>query len=348
MDNNLGTKELHIDIGCCSATTCDTDSQNLNHVWPASKNRLIEISRAANVGIRGVVKYHNGQPARHISVQFNAIEPITKTNEQGEYFTMLAPGTYNITLMFNCDPIHYSFFRLFDSSKSAELNVILKESLFARANKYTLDSSLLCCNQSNAAAAVNCSIGKSTTKNGDDEDNDATTTDAPSDSSTTPSSDGDDTTTTTTVVSDEEKAEAEPSTDENSASTPEINKNSESETVETSSSESSTPGTDLDETTDEAINAEIETLSDDTKTVEDWTTTKISVASQKPSVVTKANLKAVQSSKTKNEKSKSEARKGNNNNNSTSSTSTGTVIESNKCYCLLFLAFYSMLNIFHL
>lgn len=104
-----GCYEVTMEIGCCMTAP----ASDLPKLWNDNRDALIEFTRAANTGIRGIVTYKNGVPARHVSVQFDTREPMFKTSETGEYYAFLLPGIYNMTLLFNCDPIYSTMVHVF-------------------------------------------------------------------------------------------------------------------------------------------------------------------------------------------------------------------------------------------
>ena len=60
----------------------------------------------ANTGVRGLVTFSNGIIAKYLTVKINSREPYFKTNELGEYYRILLPGNYNLSLMLNCTIIY--------------------------------------------------------------------------------------------------------------------------------------------------------------------------------------------------------------------------------------------------
>lgn len=127
-------------MGSCSTPP----AADLPQIWSQNKNKLIEFPRAALLSIRGFIRYHNGQPARFVSVQFNSKEPIKKTTDAGEYADMLLPGIYKMKLMFNCDVIHELTVTIQHFFK---YDIVLDDSLYEKASQYSLDSSAICCDK---------------------------------------------------------------------------------------------------------------------------------------------------------------------------------------------------------
>lgn len=140
-----------MEIGCCLIPP----ASELPKIWDDNKNSLIEFTHAANIGVKGIIKYQNGQPARYIGVRFGPREPIFKTSEIGEYFALILPGTYNMSLLFNCDTIYNSVVYVHHTSGQLVFNITLDDRLFFLAFYYNLDKYALFCDQSKAP--VDCS-----------------------------------------------------------------------------------------------------------------------------------------------------------------------------------------------
>lgn len=140
-----------MEIGCCLLPP----ASQLPQIWEDNKNALIEFIHMANTGVRGVVRYQNGLPARSLSVQFDSREPMFKTSELGEYFALLLPGTYKMTLLLNCDPIYTTIVHVHYMSGLLVFNITLDDRLFFRASYYNLDKYALFCTKSKAP--VDCS-----------------------------------------------------------------------------------------------------------------------------------------------------------------------------------------------
>lgn len=142
-----------MEIGCCLTPP----AAELPKIWDDNRDALIEWTRAAQTGVRGVVTYKNGKPARYVSVQFNQREPMFKTDVTGEYYAVLLPGIYNMTLRFNCDPVFTTMIRVHTNSPLLLYNITLDDSLYFRSFYYNLDKYALACTKSKRP--VDCSLG---------------------------------------------------------------------------------------------------------------------------------------------------------------------------------------------
>lgn len=148
-----GCYEITMEIGCCLLPP----ASELPKIWNDNRDSLIEFTRAVHTGIRGLITYKNGRPARFVSVQFDQREPMFKTSETGEYYAFLMPGIYNMTLRFNCDIVYSTVVRVHTNNPLLVHNLTLDDSLFFRSFYYELDKYAIFCTQSKAP--VDCSAG---------------------------------------------------------------------------------------------------------------------------------------------------------------------------------------------
>ena len=98
-----GCFELTVEISCCKYPP----ASQLRNIWLDNRKALVEYMKLANTGVRGVVTYQNGLPAKNITGKIDSREPYFKTNKNGEYYRILLPGKYNLTLMLNCTTTVY-------------------------------------------------------------------------------------------------------------------------------------------------------------------------------------------------------------------------------------------------
>ena len=139
---SAGCAELTVEISCCKYPT----AANLYQIWLQNKNSLLVYLKLANRGVRGLVFYSNGQPAANVTVKIDSREPYFKTNANGEYYRILNPGTYTLTLMFNCDPI-YSTPLTIGSAGLLIFNITLTTDLLTLSGFYNLNRAPLYCKQ---------------------------------------------------------------------------------------------------------------------------------------------------------------------------------------------------------
>ena len=135
---NYGCSELTIEISCCKYPA---ESQ-IKEIWEENKRSLVEYVKLANIGVRGVVVFKNSQPAAYIIVKIDGREPYFKTNLNGEFYRLLLPGRYTLTLMLDCEG-HVLFeheFNITNEKSLVELNLTLDTGLFEIYSEFRLQT----------------------------------------------------------------------------------------------------------------------------------------------------------------------------------------------------------------
>jgi hypothetical protein len=89
--------------------------------------------------VRGIIKFDNNQPAAYVTVKIGSREPYFKTNENGEFYRILLPGTYQLSILYNCQEVYTTNFSV---SKLLEFNITLTSNLFDIYNTYKTNNSL--------------------------------------------------------------------------------------------------------------------------------------------------------------------------------------------------------------
>lgn len=97
-----GCSEITVELTCCKYPA----ASNLQQIWLDNKQALLEYLKRANTGIRGLVRFANGQPAENMTVRIDQREPYFKTNRDGEFYRILNDGTYKLTIMLNCQAVY--------------------------------------------------------------------------------------------------------------------------------------------------------------------------------------------------------------------------------------------------
>jgi hypothetical protein len=146
-----GCAEVTFEITCCKYPP----ASQLNQIWQDNKFALIEYMKYAHKGIRGIVSYENGQPARFITVRIDEREPYFKTNDLGEFYRILLPGKYNLVLMFNCDELKRMNIEISSSTGLLELNIKLETKYLLNSIKYSLDKYPVFCSKNFQPIACN-------------------------------------------------------------------------------------------------------------------------------------------------------------------------------------------------
>ena len=100
--------------------------------WLDNKNALVRYMRLANTGVKGIIKFNNGKPAKYVTVQIDSIEPAFKSNEIGEYYRLLLPGNYTLSVLFDCTKVYNTTFEITSDELLTTLNVTLSNEIYIR------------------------------------------------------------------------------------------------------------------------------------------------------------------------------------------------------------------------
>lgn len=87
--------EITLELTCCKYPP----ASEISVEWARNKRSLIEYMKLVHRGIKGVVKDSNGYPIPDAEVVVGGYErkPIRTTN-RGEYWRLLLPGIYDVTV----------------------------------------------------------------------------------------------------------------------------------------------------------------------------------------------------------------------------------------------------------
>jgi hypothetical protein len=121
-----GCYELTIEITCCKYPA----PSQLITIWNENKKALVSYLLQANTGIRGIIQFANNQPAVNVSVQFDAREPIFKTNSNGEYYRLLLPGTYVMKILIHCNQVYATNVFIPQNTLLKVLNITLNQQAY--------------------------------------------------------------------------------------------------------------------------------------------------------------------------------------------------------------------------
>ena len=83
--------EITLELSCCKRMP----SRYLQHEWENNEQALLSYVEAAQTGLRGIVKYSNGQPVEGARVEVQGIDKHVMTTERGEYWRLLYDRSYN-------------------------------------------------------------------------------------------------------------------------------------------------------------------------------------------------------------------------------------------------------------
>ena len=152
----FGCSELTVSISCCP----NPPETQLNEIWDQNRKSLVELTKRANTGVRGIIEFsRNRGAARHVGVRFDAREPIYKTNDLGEYYALLLPNVYTMSIMLSCEVVYTTKIEIPFKSRLLVLNVTLGEKIYEQFRTYKLDKYPLFCNKENSP--VDCTESES-------------------------------------------------------------------------------------------------------------------------------------------------------------------------------------------
>lgn len=91
---NQGVFELTLELGC----TKFPHASELPELWLDNRDALIKFIEQVHTGIYGVIHSSIGHPVVNASVSINRNHLATLSTKDGEYWKLLTPGKYNITV----------------------------------------------------------------------------------------------------------------------------------------------------------------------------------------------------------------------------------------------------------
>lgn len=127
----VGCMEVTIELSCCKYPS----SSDLQTIWNQNKKALVDYLKYANKGVRGIIRFENGLPAANITVKIDSRSPFFKTNNNGEYYRILLPGTYKLSLALNCDDFYETNITIPNGASSITLNITLSDSVYRAYQK---------------------------------------------------------------------------------------------------------------------------------------------------------------------------------------------------------------------
>ncbi|KAK9874298.1 hypothetical protein WA026_002650 [Henosepilachna vigintioctopunctata] len=90
-----GCMEITLELGCYKYPTAD----KLPQYWLDNKEALITYIEQVHNGIRGFVRSTIGHPIPKAEISVEGISHFVKTGKNGDYWRILLPGIYNVTVM---------------------------------------------------------------------------------------------------------------------------------------------------------------------------------------------------------------------------------------------------------
>lgn len=86
--------EITMELSCCKFPRAST----LPEEWRKNKNALTAFMRETHRGIKGFITETNGRPVVGAIVKIEGIDHTVKSASHGDYWRLLVPGTYSITV----------------------------------------------------------------------------------------------------------------------------------------------------------------------------------------------------------------------------------------------------------
>ncbi len=86
--------EITLELSCCKYPK----GSDLSSFWKANKEPLIAYMQQVHMGVKGVVRYNTGKTVGNTVVTVVGNEKTTLTTSTGEYWRLLLPGKYVISI----------------------------------------------------------------------------------------------------------------------------------------------------------------------------------------------------------------------------------------------------------
>ena len=132
----FGCMEITVELSCCKYPP----ASDLSSIWQQNQKSLIEYLKLANTGVRGVVYFQNGIAASYLTVKIDTREPFFKTSQNGEFYRILLPGAYSLSLWLNCDTQVYQKIIYINPSLNITVhNITLTTDIYIKWNMANLN-----------------------------------------------------------------------------------------------------------------------------------------------------------------------------------------------------------------
>lgn len=148
-----GCMEITLEVSCEKYP----ESSSLLKIWHENKLSLIEYLKKANTGVKGIVKFENGILAENLTIKIDSREPYFKTNLNGEYYRLLLPSTYNLSVGLGCLSIYNTTFTIPSDSKLFVMNITISNKYFSLYSTLLLDRYSVFCSNINEYKSGNSS-----------------------------------------------------------------------------------------------------------------------------------------------------------------------------------------------
>ncbi len=149
----FGCFEITLEISCCKFPS----ASQLKNIWEENKNALVSYLKLANTGVKGIITYSNGAPAVNLTIGIDSREPLFKSSNNGEFYRILLPGNYTLSVWFDCANLIYKTnFQIDSNVRLLVLNITLPDSsLYDKSISYNLTSFSTFCHRSTPACTNN-------------------------------------------------------------------------------------------------------------------------------------------------------------------------------------------------
>lgn len=86
--------EITMELSCCKYPPAST----LLHEWDINQEAMYKYIEATHMGIRGLVKDTSGNPVEGAEIVVEGHDHFVRTTKRGEYWRLLLPGKYRISV----------------------------------------------------------------------------------------------------------------------------------------------------------------------------------------------------------------------------------------------------------
>ena len=145
-----GCMELTMEVSCCKYPP----AIELESYWSDNKKSLIEYLKLANTGVRGIVSFDDGTPAKYVTVKIDQRDPFFKTNSNGEFYRILLPGRYTLSVALNCSNVYQATIEVPRISQLLELKIKLSRNVHERYQSSLLNRYPIFCNKSDYNGSI--------------------------------------------------------------------------------------------------------------------------------------------------------------------------------------------------
>lgn len=90
-----GAYEITLELGCYKFPK----AESLSGYWMDNREALIKYIEQSHVGLKGFVKSTISSPIPHAAISINNIQHVSYSAKDGDFYRLLLPGKYNVTVM---------------------------------------------------------------------------------------------------------------------------------------------------------------------------------------------------------------------------------------------------------